>query len=103
MVGHDASERQHGLDAFAGRHDIVRHTETDGVAQEMAHRPSRRVDRRLVPPRWVEPGAMRAGDLAVEIGDGGDHRRPGLGRRHADQDGSSSGDGSGGFRFRAKP
>ena len=24
---------------------------------------------------------MRAGDRAVEIGDGGDHRRPGLGRR----------------------
>ena len=49
MVGHDASERQHGLDAFAGRHDIVRHTETDGVAEEVAHRPPRRVDRRLVP------------------------------------------------------
>ena len=47
--GQDASQRQHGLDAFAGRHDIVRHIETDGVAEEMAHRPPRRVDRRLVP------------------------------------------------------
>ena len=30
--------------------------------------------------RRIEPGAVRAGDTAVEIGDGGDHRRPGLGR-----------------------
>ena len=47
----------------------------------MAHRSPRRVDRRLVVAGRVEPGAMRSGDLAVEIGDRGDHRRPGLGRR----------------------
>ena len=55
--GHDASERQHGLDAFASRqdsrrHDHRRHAETDGVAQQMAHRPPWRVDRRLVAARW---------------------------------------------------
>ena len=47
MVGQDAAQRQHGLDAFAGRHDVARHAEADGVAEEIAHRPSRRVDRRL--------------------------------------------------------
>ena len=48
MVGHDASQRQHGFDSFARRHDILRHIEADGVAEEIAHRPPRRVDRRLV-------------------------------------------------------
>ena len=78
---HDASERQHGFDAFAGGHDIVRDAEADGVAEKMAHRPPRRFDRRLASPVGGEPGPMRAGDLAVEIGDSGDHRGPGLGRR----------------------
>src|SRR5262249_36621894 len=40
----------------------------------------RRVDRRLVMARWIEPGAMRARDLAGEVGDGGDQRRPDLDR-----------------------
>ena len=56
-------------------------TEADRVAEKVAHRPARRIDRRLAAPGRIEPGAMRAGDAAVEIGDGGDHRRPGLGRR----------------------
>jgi hypothetical protein len=30
---------------------------------------------------WIEPGAVRAGDPSIEVGDGGDHRRPGFGRR----------------------
>ena len=68
-------------DTFAGRHDIVRHTKTDGVAQEIAHRPPRRIDRRLIAPRRVEPGAVHPGDIAVEVGYSSDHRRPGLGRR----------------------
>ena len=78
MVG--MTKRQHGLDALARRHHIVGDTEADGVAEEMAHRASWRIDWRLVSPRRVEPGAMRAGDVAFEIGDGGDHRCPGLGR-----------------------
>ena len=78
---HDAAQRQHGLDAFAGRHHVARHAEADAMSEEMAHGPPRRVDRRLVAAGRVEPGAVRAGDLAVEIGDRGDHRRPGLGRR----------------------
>ena len=77
---HDAAQRQHGLDAFAGRHHVVRHTEPDAMSEEMAHRPPRRVDRRLVAAGRVEPGAVRAGDPAVEIGDRGDQCRPGLGR-----------------------
>ena len=85
MVGQDASERQHRLDAFAGRHHLARHAKSNGVTEKVAHRPSRRVDRRLAERRLgeaagIEPGAMRAGQMAGEIGDGGDHRRPGLGR-----------------------
>ena len=29
----------------------------------------------------IEPGAVHAGDPAIEVGDAGDHRRPGLGRQ----------------------
>ena len=76
---HDAAQRQHGLDAFAGRHHVVRHAEPDAVSEKMAHRPPRRVDRRLVAAGRVEPGAVRAGDPAVEVGDRGDQCRPGLG------------------------
>ena len=77
---HDAAQRQHGLDAFAGRHHVVRHTEPDPMSEKMAHCPPRRVDRRLVAAGRVEPGTVRAGDPAVEIGDRGDQCRPGLGR-----------------------
>ena len=31
-------------------------------------------------PDRIEPGAVRAGDVALEIGDSRDHRRPGFGR-----------------------
>ena len=50
MVGHDAAERQHGLDAFARRHHVASRTETDRVPEKMAHRPARGIDRRLVAP-----------------------------------------------------
>ena len=73
----DASERQHGFDALAGGHDLARHAEADGVAEKMADRPPRRVDRRFAASVRGEPRPMRAGNLAVEIGDGGDHRGPG--------------------------
>lgn len=66
---HEASKRQRGLDAFASGQHIMRHIETDGVAREIGYRESRRVDRRLVQPRSVEPGAMCAGDPTVETGD----------------------------------
>ncbi len=56
------------------------------MAEETAHGPSRRVDGRLaeaaqVEAVRVEPGTVRACHTAAEIGDGGDHRRPGLRRR----------------------
>jgi hypothetical protein len=47
MVGRCLTQRQHGFDAFAGRHDIAAHAETDGVPEQVAHRLPRRVDRRL--------------------------------------------------------
>ena len=40
-------QRQHGLDAFAGCHDVASHAEADGVTEKIAHRAPRRVDRRL--------------------------------------------------------
>jgi hypothetical protein len=88
-----ASQRQHGLDAFAGRERVPRlrggrlgNIEADRVAEKVAHRASRRVDRRLaetdgIEAVGIEPGAVRAGDAAAEIGDAGDHRGPGFGRR----------------------
>src|SRR3546814_3326779 len=53
----------------------------DRMAEEIAHCPPRCVDWRLAVPFGAEPCAMYARDPAVEIGDGRDHRRPGLGRR----------------------
>jgi hypothetical protein len=51
------------------------------MAEEAANGPSRRVDRCFAEAVRRKPGTMCAGDLAVEIGDGGDHRRPPLSRR----------------------
>ena len=45
----------------------------------MAERAARIGERRLGRPA-VEPGALDAGDGAVEIGDGGEQRRPGFAR-----------------------
>ena len=78
---HDAAKRQHGLDALTRRQDVVDDTEADSVTEEMTHRAPWCIERCLISPRRVEPGAMRAGDVAFEIGHGSDHRRPGLGRR----------------------
>ena len=78
--GQDATERQHGLDAFACRQNVVRYIEANGVAEEMAHRAFGRIDGRLSLSAGIEPGAVRPGQMPREIGDGSDHRRPGLGR-----------------------
>ena len=39
-------------------------TETDRVPEKVAHRPAWGIDRRLVAPGRIEPGAVRAGDVA---------------------------------------
>jgi hypothetical protein len=59
----DFDRRQDGLDAFAGRHDSPPCRNEPRCRED---RPSHAcvVDRRLVGPSWVEPGPMRAGDLA---------------------------------------
>ena len=66
--GQRASQRQHRLDAFADSEHVAGSAEAHGIAEEIAHRPSRRVDRRLAERRReaarVEPGAMRAGQMA---------------------------------------
>ena len=64
-AGHDAAERQHGLDALARRHHVACRTETDRVPEKVTHRPARGIDWRLVAPGRIEPCAMRAGDVAI--------------------------------------
>ena len=49
-AGHDAAERQHGLDPLAGRHHVASRTETDGVTEKVTHRPAWGIDRRLAAP-----------------------------------------------------
>ena len=63
-----------------------RHAEANCVAEQVAHGSSWRVDRSLAEPNAIkavriEPGAVHAGDPAIEVGDAGDHRRPGFGRQ----------------------
>ena len=72
------AQRQHRLDAFTNSEDVVGRAKADGMAEETAHGPSRRIDRRLAEAVRRKPGAMRAGDGAGKIGDDGDHRRSGL-------------------------
>ena len=57
-------EREHRLDAFAGGEHPSRggYAETDAVAEQMAERPARIGERRLVGPVRIEPGALDAGD-----------------------------------------
>ena len=50
MAGRRTAQRQHRLDAFAGREDVVDRAKPDGMAEQIAHGPSRRVDRRLAKP-----------------------------------------------------
>ena len=77
-AGQKTSNREHGFDPFASRHHVERRAKKDAVAEKLAHGASRGGDRRLVARRPVEPCAMRASDLALEVGDRRDHRRPGL-------------------------
>src|SRR5262249_1367227 len=49
----------------------------------MTHRASWRVDRCFARSHWVEPSAMCACDVATEVSDRGNQRRPDLGRRIA--------------------
>src|SRR3546814_4662457 len=53
---------------------------SNSMTEKVAHRPPRRVDRRLAEHRLgkaagIEPGAVRPGQMSREIGDGSDHRR----------------------------
>ena len=54
--------------------------EAHGVAKQIAHGAARIGERRLGGAVARKPGAMHAGDVAREIGDGGDQGRPGFER-----------------------
>src|SRR3546814_7498039 len=77
QMGQHHPQRQDGLDAFAGRHYIVRLTEPDGMSAKITHRTSRRVDPRLAAAVGGEPGAVRPGAPGAMIGTRRDHRPPG--------------------------
>ena len=84
--GQHRFEREHGLDAFAGREHVpdcraqARRAEAHAVAEQMAERPAWIGERRFRRTVRIEPGALDAGDRAVKIGDGGKKGRPGLQR-----------------------
>ena len=73
---HRHAQRQHGFQAFAGEQDrrgLAYGAEADAVPEKMAHRASRRCDRRFPAAINAKPGAMNAGERARLVGDGGDH------------------------------
>ena len=67
-AGYDAAERQHGLDAFAGRNHVACRTEADRVPEKVTHRPAWGIDQRLVASGRIEPCTVRAGDAALQVG-----------------------------------
>ena len=71
-------DREHGLDPLADekRSAVVgrRGAEAVGEAVDAPGGLARPRDRGLGGPRRVEPGAVDAGDVAVDVGDGGDER-----------------------------
>ena len=76
--GHDLAQRQHRLDALAGRHHVAGRPEANRVAEQVTHRPPRHRNRRLATAGRIEPGALHTRDSAVSVGDRGDQRRPGV-------------------------
>ena len=76
--GQYGTERQHGLEPFADGDDAIHFADADAVAVDQPQRASRRRDRRLRHAGRVEPGAMRAGNVAREVGGSGDQCRPGV-------------------------
>jgi hypothetical protein len=67
--GHHHAQRQHGLGAFAGGHDVDAppglKTEARAVTEEATHRASRIGGPRLPVSIRIEPGATHAGNRAV--------------------------------------
>jgi hypothetical protein len=78
--GQDLPQRQHGLDAFAGREDIGNDAEAHTVAEQLTHGASRRCNWSFVGGRLIEPCPVGAGDGATKVGHGGDQRRPRIAR-----------------------
>ena len=79
ITGNEGStdlQREHRFDAFAGGEDVGRLAEAHTIAEQMAEGTARIGERRLVGSPWIEPGALNAGDIAVEVGDGSKQRRP---------------------------
>ena len=80
---HDTTERAHGFDALAGRNRVADApgctSQANAVSEKMAHGPARGCEVRLAATGRVDPGALHAGEIAREIGDRCDHRRPDLG------------------------
>ena len=81
IIGHpreNAPERQHGLEAFADREDVIDEPEAYARPELVSKRATRVLDRRLARPVASEPGPVHGGDAAVHVGDRGEERGPSL-------------------------
>ena len=74
----ERQKREHGLDAFACGHDVFRLAEADRVAEQMTHGAARIGQGRFIAAVAGEPGALQAGQIAVEAGDDAEQRGPAL-------------------------
>ena len=85
--GHGGSQRERRLQAFARDQHVVGNAVAHGVAEEIAHGALGSFDGSFaeavrIEAVGIEPGAMHAGDVMFEVGDGGDQGRPALPGRY---------------------
>jgi hypothetical protein len=74
----EREKREHGLDAFADRHDVARLAETHRVAEQKTHGAAGIGQRRFIAAVTGEPDALKAGQIAVEAGDDAEKGAPAL-------------------------
>ena len=77
--GQQRFEREHGFDPFAGGEDVGRLADAHAIAEQMTKGAARIGEWRLLRTAWIEPGALDAGDIALNIGDGSKQCRPAFG------------------------
>ncbi len=70
------AHRQHGLQPLASGHDVLGCAESHPMPGKVAQRSAGRRYRCLVAPGRIEPSAVYARGVAVEVGDGREQRRP---------------------------
>lgn len=76
----EGEEREHGFDTLACRQHIRNLAKANRVAEKMAHGPARIGKRGFAVAVAGQPGALKAGEIAVKIGDDAKKRGPALAR-----------------------